>query len=137
MAYTLVPRQQRAYSHRFNIYRASRSISSLGAPADDTWTLVAAGVPARRVLTQNDNDPTGAGRVKRRSALTEDGIHFPDGVDIKAGDLIKDVTFDTNNGMVERVMGPPRRLPNPTSGPRRPNKLIVQTFEEEKGPAGV
>lgn len=128
-------RQQRVMVHRCNIYRASRTISA-GVVSDHAWALVAADVPCRYVYTQNDDDPQHVGRLKRRTALTEDQLHVPLGTDLRSQDYVRDVTPGSENeGTVHRVMGAPRKL---TGFDRRPvNKAVAMLFEEEKPPAEV
>jgi hypothetical protein len=130
-------RQSRVMVHRCNIYRATRSKSATTGEVTETgWRLVAEDVPCRYVYTQNDDDPQRIGRLKRRTALTEDQLHVPLGTDLRSQDYVRDVTSGSENeGTVHRVMGAPRKL---TGFERRTvNKAVAMLFEEEKPPAGA
>jgi hypothetical protein len=139
----LVPRQRIAYTSRVNVYRAVQPVDPATKERVDveSWALVYQNVPCLYGYTQNDSDPTGAGRVKRRSMFTEDMLCVPVRALIQPGDLVKDVTPDStdnrgeNAGTIHRVMGQPRALPN--AGSRRSNRRVYQLFQEEKPPADL
>lgn len=124
-------RQERVYTSRCSIYREARTTNLVtGKTTEGAPALVAASVPCRYVYTQNDDDPQGIGRLKRRSALTEDELHLDVAVDVRSNDIILDTTGNANDGTYHRVMGAPRQLPN--SGSRRTNKQVARIFEDEK-----
>lgn len=129
--------QQKAYTSRMNIFRATRSRNAAtGEVGDDVWGLVAANIPCAFLYTPNDSDPTGVGRIKRRTALTEDRIEMEVTVDIKDQDIVKDVTPGSPNaGTFHRVAGVPRLLES--QGVRKTNHLEIQAMQEEKPPEGV
>ena len=116
-----------------SIYRRSDAIDGVTKKrGEPSWTLVASGVPYFLATTQNDDDPTGAGRMKRRTALTEDDSVFHISADVRSGDLIKDTTADANGGTVSRVMGDPRKVPGTAWRPVE--SQFVKLFEEPDPP---
>lgn len=125
--------QDKLYQNTCSIFRLTREISpSTGQWSDGDIELVAADVRCHYDYTQNDDDPQpGLGRVKRRSALTEDSIHFDVAEDVRS----QDWTFDTTPGSptagtVHRLESAPRRLPS--LGGRTPNAAVFQAMEDEE-----
>lgn len=131
--------QRKTYTSTIKVYRvADRTPDALGEVPDETWAAVAglSSVPALLGYTQDDSDPTGVGRVKRRSALTEDRLYVEVDKDIRDQDLIVDVTPGVPTyGNVYRIMGQPTTMP--TAGGRPTNERLYQIFQEEKFPAEV
>jgi hypothetical protein len=138
----LVWRQQMLYRSRCTVFRPSEGPDPGTGLWPDEITVTAVypssdPVPALYDYTQNDDDAQpGLGRVKRRSALTEDGIHFPIVADVQSGDWVRDETLtdangdpNPNRGTVHRVMGSGRKLPS--LGSRTVNAKIVQAMEDE------
>lgn len=131
-------RQQRLYLSRIKVYRATRTVGADKEAGDDVWLPVPGleSVPCLLAYTQDDSDPTGVGRVKRRSALTEDRLKVAANVEIRDQDLIVNVTpGDEARGFVHRVMGQPTI--RATKGFRKTNERLYQIFQEEKPPAEV
>lgn len=92
---------------KINVYRPPNQPNAATKKRPDSapFALLYVGVPAHFTYTQNDDDPSGIGRIKRRSALTEDGIIVDWRADVKSGDLIKNVDSGdaANFGAVYRV----------------------------------
>lgn len=131
-------RQRRAYKSRVKVYRATRTVGADKEASDDVWAVVAGleSVPCLLTYTQDDSDPTGVGRVKRRTALTEDRLKVEASVVLRDQDLVVNVTpGDAAYGMVARIMGEPTI--RDSKGPRKTNERLYQFFAEEKPPAGV
>lgn len=127
------------HRHTCNIARPSRTTdSSTGVVGDETYASVATAVACHYVLTQNDDDANeAAGRIKRRTALTEDEIHFATSVDIRSGDFIKNTTASSKNlGTVHRVMGAARALDDP-AGLFDPHKQVLKLMEIEHVPSSL
>lgn len=137
MNWNLEWRQEQLYLSRASVFRPDQEPNPVTGLWPDNVTIrrVAAEVPCLYDYTQNDDDPeTGLGRVKRRSALTEDGIHFPIVADVQSGDWVRDETPGSQNrGTVHRVMGAGKKLDN--LGGRTPNARIVQAMEDEHAQA--
>lgn len=132
----ITTRQTRCYRNTVTIIRPATAVSGSGDVGDQTFSVVATLVPCHYVLTLNDDDPSGVGRIKRRSALTEDGLHCPLDTDIQSGDLVFDTTAGSPTaGTWHKVEGTPKRIIG--SSVRRTNKLSVQMMEEEHPPAGA
>jgi hypothetical protein len=128
-------RQTRAYNFTVSIIRPERTITD-GIPSDDSYSLVASGVKCHLRITQNDSDAAPVGRLKRRSALTEDETHFEISVDVKDGDLIYDATPASRTaGQWGKVQGQPKLTIG--SAFRRTNKQSVKVFQEDFPPAGA
>lgn len=125
-------RLSRLLTSRCNIYRASSTVGSDKKRGEPTWSLIASNVPFFFAATENDDDPTGMGRMKRRTALTEDDAVFEVSVDLRSGDLIKDVTANANGGSISRVMGDPRKVPGTTGRPV--NSQFAKLFSEPNPP---
>lgn len=130
-------RQQQLFRSLLSIYRADARTENptSGEVSDDHYSLVVANVPCFYDYTQNDDDAVpGLGRVKRRSALTEDAIHMEVTADIRSQDYVRDVTPGSPNfGTVHRIEGEPRKIPD--QGGRHFNGLIVQAMDEPHVPA--
>ena len=138
----LSERQEIVYVHLFHVCRPVFA-SSGGKTSVSGHVRVASSVRGIYRYTQNDDDPSGAGRVKRRTQLTEDKLECEVTVDIQSGDYLVDVTLmsdgshSVNYGAVHRVQGAPRRVPD--QGERALNYLTDQLMAVESNdvPAGV
>lgn len=137
----LTARQEARYSNRILVVRAAAAVDpETKERSDDSFAQVAqpppcglAPVPAAYQYTQNDSDPSGIGRLKRRTALTEDQLKVPSGVDLQDGDWVIDVTPDSDNyGECSKVQGQPRK--RPTLGNRQTNEQAFQLMSEEAPP---
>lgn len=130
----LVDRQLALYTSSLNIYREVPGTPSGGVVPDPTFRVVVSGVPCYYDYTQNDDDPTPAlGRVKRRTALTEDEIHVEVDTDVQSGDYTRDVTVSSPSfGTVHRIMGGARQIPS--HGNRQANVSILRAMESELVP---
>jgi hypothetical protein len=140
MSYTLNSRQELAYQSLIRIFRRPKTVSATtGKVTFGAWYLVADNVPALLRYTQNDSDRSGIGRIKRRSALTEDRTKVPISVDLHDQDMTVDVTTPgaPNYGNVGRVQGEPRK--RPTKGVIELDELVVQVMSVPANavPAGV
>ena len=124
--------QRRAYRDLVDVWRKTRPDPDpeTGKVADGTWELVLSAVPCYYRPTQNDNDPTGVGRVKRRSALTEDSLEMEIGLDLRAGDIVAITPAGGRTRIYERLMSEPQQIP--TQGGFHNNCQSIQGFEEEK-----
>lgn len=138
---SLKHRQQQLYTHRCNVWRASRTISS-GLPGEETYTLVATGVPCYYEASDNIDAPIdGLGRVRRDMILTADTVHFEIVANVQNQDVIKNVSLtpagaqSAEYGVFARLEGAPRNVLN--SSRRHPNKKQFLAYTIEKPPAGV
>lgn len=126
-------RQLRAYRSRVDVWRkGTRTFSGTGAPTEAAYFRIRTAMPGLWDYTQNDSDPTQVGRIKRRTALTEDGFHAEVNEDLRDTDILVDVSLlaDGSNSpnihTMARIQGEPRKIPN--FGGRRVNAQIVQTM---------
>lgn len=137
-------RQEQCYNHRFQIWR--RGITedpATGLRTEGVYAAVGAAHPGLYSYTQNDDDPGSIGRVKRRTALTEDKLECEVSIDIRSTDLVLDLTLDSsgnptaNYGQVHRVEGQPRKYPD--QGLMELNYATVQlmSIESNEIPAEV
>lgn len=123
-------RQQKAYTDTCDVYRASRT-NTAGLVSDDSWARVVTGLPCLYVWTQNDDDPVGVGRMKRRTMLTEDLLLMEVGANVRSGDYVRLTTTGALQvGTIHRVMGAPKQTPD--RGVRKANEQIAQLMEDEK-----
>lgn len=124
--------QTQAYAERADIWRSSDPVDpDTKTRAGATWARVVTALPCALSETQNDDDPMGLGRMKRRSSLTEDEAEVEHGSNVRRNDLLVNTSNDPPS--VYRVMGPARNLP--TEGLRTANCALYQLMSEEKPPA--
>ena len=134
-AATLSRRQQQVLTHRCAVWRNVESVDPVTKESTPAWTPIAWDVPVRYLYTQNDSDPAGIARIKRRTALTEDQLHALVDCPIRDQDVILDLTTGdpfrgVNEGTYHRVQGQPRILAN--AGRRSIAHRVYQLMEEEQ-----
>jgi hypothetical protein len=129
-------RQQQAYNHRFQVWRRGFTENpTTGERVEGTYALVGSTHPGLYGYTQNDDDPSSVGKIKRRTALTEDKLECEVSIDIRSTDLVLDLSLDSsgsptaNHGQVHRVEGQPRKYPD--QGLMELNYLTVQLMSVE------
>ena len=134
---TLNRRQSAAFRSTFSVWRAPINVNATTAlPADQTYTRASSLNYGLYGYTQNDSDPAGVGRIKRRSALTEDQLVCHSGVDVRDGDIIRNTTSgDPSVGVMHKVQGEPKLFG--TYGRRVVNELTVQLISLPKAPSEV
>ncbi len=142
MPYTLCARQVALYKNSLSIWRPTPATSSTaGERGDDTYTLIDTGVPCFYRYTQNDSDPMGVARLKRRSPLDEDKVKVPVGIDLQDADLVYDTTIladgtqSPNFGTVHRVEG--QGKVKPSIGVRELNEQRFQLMTVDDKPNEV
>jgi hypothetical protein len=121
---------------KINVYRLTGTKDATTKKrSTGTIALVHAGMAAHVMWTTNDDDPSGAGRIKRRSALTEDGVIVAQDADLLSQDWVKNVDpNDENFGTVHRVMGEVRRIRGVDEWAQ---VGFAKTMEDEHPPPGV
>lgn len=97
-----------------DIWRPAQPIDPLtGAVGAETWEKVAASVPCTYLQTLAAERPTEIGRLAPLGPSEGvDEIEFAVGVDVRAGDCLRDVSakyLTFNAGTVHRVLGGPVR----------------------------
>lgn len=136
-------RQERAYVRRFKVYRSASVVDPVTKKrTPGAWAFVGE-YRGLYGYTQNDDDAGPLGRVKRRSALTEDKLECEVSVPLLSQDMVVDTSLNldgshgANYGVVHRVMGEPRLMPD--EGQMRLNYLTVQLMSVPANivPAGV
>jgi hypothetical protein len=136
-------RQEIVYVHSFHVFREEFTSGGTGKTSRTGWNRIATAAPGLYGYTQNDDDPSGAGRAKRRTQLTEDHLECEVTTDLKSGDMVVDVSLmidgshSLNYGTVHHVQGQPRKYPD--QGEMELNYLTVQLMSVEANeiPAGV
>lgn len=119
-----------------DVYRADTTPNpTTKVRPDGQYARVFARLPAHLMWTANDNDPSGIGRIKRDTLLTEDKMFTAWDVKLKAGDYVKCVDArDQNFGTVERVKATVRRIRGPDFSF---DVGETQTMQEEHPPPEV
>jgi len=128
----LTQRQEAVYVNLVDVWRATHTFSATGERLEGAYQRVATNVRCRLKYTQNDSDPSKAGRWKRRTALTEDSTKFDVAEDVRDTDILVDRSFlasgaaSPNQLAAGIVQGEPKR--KPTFGQRQTNDLKVQVM---------
>lgn len=134
-------RQKRAYQHKADFYRVTRTVNSgTGKPGAETVSIAFKNVQCRYEFTDNISDPMSFGRVKRPTIFTTDILHMDAAQEIQDGWYVVDRSLvgggrSPNYGTVHRVLGAPHA--NPSQGRRLSNKKSVQISSVETPPAGI
>ncbi len=142
MSYVLNARQRELYTDTCEVILVTRPLPSGAAPGNETYAMGERAVPCYYGYTPNVDDAIeGAGRIKRQSIFTTDAVHYPRGVGIHDGDMLRfttvlgDGTHHPEYGTVHRVLGAPNQYPD--RGHRHTNKASVMAMSVEHPPAGL
>src|SRR5215468_2997902 len=89
-------------------FRPTYSVDGLGLPGFAGYVEVVRGQKYFHLATRNFSTPSEVGRILEPSSISTEFGYWPAGVDLRDGDLIRDVTAGgLLFGTVYRFLGPP------------------------------
>lgn len=124
----LTRRQARLYTHLVDIWDVLRQ-----AEQQDSFVRIARNVPCYYAYTQNVDDLTPGGRIKRFSLFTTDVLHLPLCVSVPNGSwCVNRTPNNPNKNAFHHVLG--AALVTPGTERRPVNAQVIELMQDENAP---
>ncbi len=143
MPYSMTRRQRHLYTDSIVVFTSGgrgvivNATSGEPVPSESVATIQGP-FPCKYTSTENVDDPSGVGKIKRFELDTADWIHFPCGVPIKDADYVVNITRLPDGtrqalfGMVNKILGAAKIKPG--ANRRKVNMTYYRILDDEHPP---